>query len=469
MIRSGGVLTSGVKSLTTIWQGSPAQWPDWLSFRFGSYASIYARDLWVAVLVNKKGHAAARLPLKVYERGSQGREDASGSPYGQLLARPSATLDPYLFWLWVASSLLIYGEAFCGKRRDRGGRPVELVPLHPTRVVDELDNSKVRWFYVGDTGERAEFQRRDVVHFRFFAADQPRRGMSLLEPLRSTLENEYGARAANNAMWRNGGRPSIVLEHPKELSDAAMTRLSTQWREIHGGVDNWAKAAILEDGMTARPLPLNVEELQYVEARRLNREEACALYDVPPPVVHILDRATFSNITAQMRSMYRDTMAPLLNLMESTLEFELRDGRFGEVGDPDFGDDVYSEFLMDEVLRGDFEQRMTAYQQADFMTIAEKRAKENLPFIDGTDRLFINSASMPLASDGTLVNPRPSESDLRSVNARIGRANVVGDIDLDHVVRGLSPAGVAAVLDAYGQLPVDAPVDDIRSLLRGVT
>jgi hypothetical protein len=31
-------------------------------------------------------------------------------------------------------------------------------------------------------------------------------------------------------------------------------------------------------------------------------EEVCAAYDVPPPVVHILDHATFSNITEQLRS-----------------------------------------------------------------------------------------------------------------------------------------------------------------------
>jgi phage portal protein BeeE len=76
----------------------------------------------------------------------------------------------------------------------------------------------------------------------------------------------------------------------------------------------------------------------------------CAVYDVPPPVVHILDRATFSNITEQMRSMYRDTMAPRLGLYESVLDSQLR---------PDFDPrgDLYAEFLMDEVLRGSFEQR----------------------------------------------------------------------------------------------------------------
>ncbi len=526
MIRSRGVLSAArTKNPTTIWQGTTATWPDWLTFQQGSYAAIYERDLWVNVLVDKKAHAAARLPLHTYVKAADGREDARDAPYGQLLDSPSRTLDPYLFWLWVFSTLGVYGEAFLGKVRDQGGRPVELVALHPTKVFDEVDRDTgvVRWF-VGSSLNSAKtpIARRDLVHFRGYSASSARRGLSKLEPLRSTLENEYGARQANSAMWRNGGRPSVILEHPNQLSDPAMQRLSRTWAETHGGVDNWAKAAILEEGMKAAVLPLNIDDLAYVDGRRLNREEACAVFDVPPPVVHILDRATFSNITAQMRSMYRDTMAPFLNLVESTLSYELRDGTFGDPKrEPDFGGEFYAEFLMDQVLRGDFEQRMAAYQQADFMTIAEKREKENLPPIAGTERIFLNSASLPLGDDGQLELPnaggkgaarelaemlqklylsvgvvittdearqmvnaaggelgavaagelgpaKPSPADVRSIAARTGRADTVGDVNVDHVCRGLSPAGVATFMDAWSSLPADAPIDELRNLLRGV-
>ena len=83
----------------------------------------------------------------------------------------------------------------------------------------------------------------------------------------------------------------------------------------------------------------------------------CGAYDVPPPVVHILDRATFCNITEQMRSMYRDTMAPRLSLWESAIDYQLR---------PDFdaAGYLYAEFLLDEVLRGDFETRVQAWATA---------------------------------------------------------------------------------------------------------
>ena len=81
---------------------------------------------------------------------------------------------------------------------------------------------------------------------------------------------------------------------------------------------------MLEEGMKAEKVELTAEESQYIETRKLNREEVCAAYDIPPPVVHILDRATFSNITENLRSVYRDTQAPRLNMFESVLENDLR-------------------------------------------------------------------------------------------------------------------------------------------------
>jgi HK97 family phage portal protein len=336
-----------------------------------------------------------------------------------------------------------------------------LIPWHPTNVVDRVVDGERKWELHRSDGSHTEVSRSDLVHFRTYNPSSLLRGMSPLEPLRSTLENETGARAANSAMWRNGGRPSTVLEHPGTLTDGAMRRLAASWAESHGGVDNWAKAAILEEGMTATVIPLNVEELQYIEARKLNREETCAAYDVPPPVVHILDRATFSNITEQMRSMYRDTMAPKLRLIESTLETELRDGRFGDQSiDPDFGEEVYAEFLMDEVLRGDFEARAVAYRNADFMTLAEKRAKENLPYIDGTDKIFINSASLPLSQDTDGMSPRELAEGLQKIYLAVGKV-----ISADEAREILNRGGANLIGPAPTGSAKALPADALRTLM----
>jgi HK97 family phage portal protein len=452
VIQSSGVLTKTPS--VTVWQGTPSTWPHQLNLGqfWSSYSGIYRSNLWVAALVNKIASATARLPLKAYERGADNeRNPADDHPYAELLRRPNQLHDPYTFWTWTRSTIDIFGETFWGKVRDRGGRPIELVPLHPTAMSSTVDSDgRVTWAWDNGTSRIDDINRRDLVHFKLYNPDSLIRGMSPLEPLRSTLENEAGARAANSAMWRNGARPSALLKHPNTLSAPAQERLRASWNDLHSGTDNWAKTVILEEGMEAQLLPLNVEDLQYIESRKLNREEACAIYDVPPPVVHILDRATFSNITEQMRSMYRDTMAPKLRFLESTLEMELRDGRMGDRNrDPDFGEGVYAEFLMDEVLRGDFEVRVPAIAQAiqtGQMTPNEGRRIENRPPVEGGDVLLVNSALAPINGALPPLTDETTEDDgelapvipIRTVMGRLARPKSLEEIDPDALTEGLN-------------------------------
>jgi HK97 family phage portal protein len=454
--------------------GITPRWEILRESQWGAYGEIYARHLWVSVLVNKIANATARLPLKVYERNDLDRPEARGHPYAELLRNPNDEMDPFLFWMWMSSTLNIYGEAFAFKVRDGAGRPVKLMPWHPTLVHDEFVDGVRYWSITRGDGERQPVRRRDFVHFRMYNPRSQHRGMSPLEPLRDTLINEYGARTASTAMWQHGGRPSVILKHPGSFRhDSTVTRLRDQWNDIHGGVENWAKPAILEEGMDAQVIQLSSEELQYIESRKLNREECCAAYDVPPPVVHILDRATFSNITEQMRSMYRDTMAPKLKLIESTLEVELRDGRMGRTDiPPDFGDSVYAEFLMDEVLRGDFEQRMSAKAQAiqtGQLTPAEARKMENLPFIEGSDQLFINGAVVPLATaaEPPADVPIPTEQ-MRSLMGRLSRAESVADIDPGALVAGLNGHSQRVLIELERAQMADLSVAQFRERLRNM-
>jgi HK97 family phage portal protein len=441
------------------------------------YGAIYRRQLWPSVLVNKLAYAAARLPIKAYTRtASGGRDPASDTPYGRLLARPNDLHDPFFFWLWTASTFEIYGEAMWWK--DRGGLdgpPVQLWPVHPANVVvyravqQDIDAGRGR--IVGEliyrlwTSQGYKFMRgADVVHFRSYNPHDMIRGLSRMEPLRQTLLNEDAARRATTSFWTRGARPGYTLSHPGNLSEDAARRLKFQFDAAAGGPDRTGSTVVLEEGMTPTKLDLSNEEAQYIQTRKLNREEACAAWDVPPPVVHILDHATFSNITEQMRSMYRDTMAPRLGLYESVLQSQL-------ALDFDLSGNTYAEFLMDEVLRGDFEARMAAYSTGvnfGITTPAEVRGMENLPDLGpNTHKLFINSTMAPLddvsedwriakvaeaatAADVPVPTKAIDADVIRKVMGRMSRVKSLAEVDPAALTAGLngSTEAVLAALDA---------------------
>jgi hypothetical protein len=247
---------------------------------------------------------------------------------------------------------------------------------------------------------------------------------------------------------------------------------------MHAGADNTGKTVILEEGMTATPLTIKNTDAQYIETRKLNREEVVAAYDMPPPAVHILDHATFSNITEQFRSLYRDSGAVTLGYFEAVLEDQLRGSVRPGSSEPDFGDDVYAEFLLDEVLRGSFEARQDAYEKARYMTLAEKRERENLPFIEGTDVILVNTADQPLDLLGAVTMARiegarhrdtiPSQT-ARAVMGRLSRQKSLDEVDGVALTAGLDGYSAAVLAALTAEKAAGGDLVTFRSRIRAMT
>ena len=373
-----------------------------LTGRHAAFGLLYRTQPSISTVVDKVANSASRLSIKTWDTSSDtGKILANDSPYGKLIANPSLTLSPFTFWRWVQSTYEIYGEAYLLKVRPAPGKPpMALIPMHPTRTVVRRDlDGVVRYVFTLGVASAGIYtaDADDVIPFQRYNPDTQLRGMSRLEPLRSTLLNEDAARRAQASMWAKGARPSMLLTSSKTVSQTAATKLQAQFSTLNSGPDNAGRVAVLEDGMTAQIVQLNMEEMQYIEGRKLNMQEVCMVYDVPPPVVHILDHATFSNITEQMRSMYRDTMMPRLCDFESVLDFHLR---------PDFDHtgSLQAKFALDDVLRGDFETRAEAVAKlisSGIMKPAEARMMFDLDDAGKiADMLFANAALVPLGDSG---------------------------------------------------------------------
>ena len=374
-----------------------------LAGRQAHYSEMFKAQPWVFIVISKIAKAQARLPLDIWnlKAGTIGNAVDTTSPYARLMADPCPWLHRFGFWRWTRTTREIYGEAFWLKMRDADKNVIALAPMHPSRVMIKREETG-RLSYIFTLGVASAgllvADQDDVVPFMEYNAESLMRGMSKMEPLRTTLYNEDAIRRATESFWKRGARPATYLEHPKKLSQEAQDRLKANWDSRHAGPDLRGGTAVLEEGLTAKFQALNLEEMQYIESRKFNREEVCAVWDMPPTAVGILDHATFSNITEQLRSVYRDTMTPYLEDDESVLEHYLRP-EFGSAGE------YVAKFNMNGVLRGDFETRATAVSALVTGGIAkpeEGRVMMDLP--DSGDpeasKLYANAALVPLGSGG---------------------------------------------------------------------
>jgi HK97 family phage portal protein len=127
--------------------------------------------------------------------------------------------------------------------------------------------------------------------------------------------------------------------------------------EIYGGVDNGGKPALLPPGIEWKIVGHSAVEAELIDQRKVAREEVAAVYMIPPPMIGILDKATYSNISVQRQMAYTDSLGPPLVMIEQAINAILIQGLLREP-------DVYVEFDFSGVLRGDTAKEIEALRNA---------------------------------------------------------------------------------------------------------
>jgi HK97 family phage portal protein len=379
------------------------------------YAAIWRTQGALRTVVDFLGRNIASLGLHQFRRVSDtDRQRVTDSGLINLLDRPNPVTTRYRLLDALVRDFGIYDRAYWLKVKAKD-RPW-LLRLPPAQVSPLGGSFWPEAFeFDGGKGKRV-IPADQVVHFRGYSPDGDRGGAPPIEALRRVLAEEYEAGRMRENTLRNGARVSGYLERPAgapSWSDTAADRFRASWRSQYaGGGPESGGTPILEDGMKFVAASQTAEQLQYVEARKLTREEVAAAFFIPPTMVGVMDSATFSNIREQHKHLYQDTLGPWLSMIAEELSLQLL---------PDFPDaaGTYLEFNLAEKLRGSFEEQAAQIQTSvggPWMTRNEARALNNLPALEGGDELIV-----PLnVVEGGQASPSDSAPDTGALSGGAG-------------------------------------------------
>ncbi|WP_204745426.1 phage portal protein [Glycomyces paridis] len=393
---------------------------------YAHYDEIWRTQPNVRTVVGFLARNIAQLGINVFRRVSDtDRERLTDHPLAALLAnpQPGSKITRYrLIYGWM-SDLGIYDSCVLVKVRGAAGGTAGLIRI-PASQVEPIGDNWLQAEAYRITGTRGfkDVPADQVVHSFGYHPTDPRVGTSPLETLRRILAEEHAANTYREQLWRNGARTSGYIERPKDApdwSDVARNRFRAGWRAQYTGTGpETGGTPVLEDGMKYVAAAVSPKDAEYISARKLTREEVAAAYYIPPPMVGILEHATFSNIKEQHQNLYQDTLGPWLKFLKEDIELQL-------LPDLDTDPDIYCEFNLDEKLSGSFEEQASAASAAvgaPWMTVNEQRARRNLPEIDGGDDLIVpmnvtvGGQASPLDSA-----PAPKTRPLPGRKARLAR------------------------------------------------
>lgn len=346
-----------------------------------AYKHLYATQPNIRTCVDFLSRNLAHLGLHVFRRVSDtDRIRLTDHDLVRWLGKPNPSTTLYRLIENLIGDLGIYFNAYWYKVRyaDGNGRPaIGLVRLPPDEM--HVDGSLLASGYTWTVaGKRRTFELDEVCHFGGYNPLNTKEGLSPLETLRRILAEEVAAGNHREAYWLNASRMEGIIERPLAAPrwlPEQKREWRKQWAERFAGATGSGQVAVLEEGMTYRPASFSPKESEYLSARKLSREECAAAYQIPAPMVGILDHATFSNITEQHKHTYQDTLGPWAEMITQAIEAQL----LTECADQER---IYVEFNIAAKLAGSFEEQADSLLKATgrpYMTPNEARARVNLP------------------------------------------------------------------------------------------
>lgn len=358
------------------------------------YAKTFATDTWVYICVDKIAKAIAGLPLKVYQKTVTGGRLEVDNRISRLLKNPNPYQTRYEFWYTTVLGLELMGNAYWEIVRNAFGLPVEIYTLRPDRMQILPDpKAYVKGYLYKVNLKEIGFNANEIIHLKSPHPTDDYYGLSPISAARRSVLLDRYAQEHAEEFFKSGEMPGVVLEYDGTLSDAEYKRLNQRWKAAHGGRKKAHRTAILEGGLKGKNLGMTSQDAQFIKQRKMSREELCAIYDIPPAMVGLLEYANYANVQVQKIIWYTQGIRPRTNMKaESINKFLIPQFKQYE------NDNLYAEFLMDEVLKADEETRYKQYDMAvkgGWMLINQVRAKENWPALPWGNRWYYPLNLMP--------------------------------------------------------------------------
>jgi HK97 family phage portal protein len=347
--------------------------------------------VWAAV--NFISGTIAGLPLHVYDKTPKGKKKVRATTVNPVVGvLHDAVNDGLSSFQWrfdMMWAVLTEGRSVSYIERDDAGRVIDLYPMKDPCVT--LMSNGRKQYSTRAGGKERVFDQADVLDITFALKPDMITHRSPLRQCSVAIGKAYNANEYGSKLFKNGGMPSFALTGPFGSGKAAQRASDDIAEAARDAAQKGGQVLSIPLGHELKPLGSDPEKMQLVETQRFAVEEIARIFSLPPTFLQDLSRATFSNSEQQDLHLVKHTVKRWLEQIEAEMNLKL----FGR------GSLRIAEFNLDGLLRGDYKTRMegnsTAIQTGQ-LTPNEARELDNREPLDGGDQLYIQGATVPLAT-----------------------------------------------------------------------
>lgn len=343
----------------------------------------------------------AKLPVKVY----MGDEKLKDHEVHRLLAqRPNPYMTPSDYAKVVEFNRNHYGHAVVVIDWNRRSGAIRgLYPLDMSNVKIVIDDAgllkvgkgrSALYYIAKDPLSQKEYIYRsdDVLHFKGFTQDGII-GKSIREYLGELIENSQSAQGFVNKHFKEGLMGRIAVQYTGDIGETEQKAFQAKFARLNGGLKNAGKIIPMPVGYSLQHIDSKLVDSQFLDLKKLSAREIAAAFGVKPHQINDLDKSSYAAVDALNQQFYIDTLLPIVTGYEQEYDYKL-------FSTDEIQNGHRVKFNIDVVLRATLKDRMSAYGTAiqnGVYTPADARAKEDLPFIEGSDVLLVNGTMIPIS------------------------------------------------------------------------
>lgn len=335
----------------------------------------------VYTCINVRSQTIAALPMSVFREDKKtGRKEGwTDHPvYYPLAHEPNDYLTSANFFQTCMIHADSWGNSYALITRDDRGNAIAYEILEPFDVEPVVVEGKAFYKYYGDT-----IPGREVLHFRWFSYD----GLCGESPIRMNA-NTFGMALKQDrySALALGTKPPGFLSYEGDLKPEQKKQNQQEW----DSPKDLGKTKVLSGRWKYTPIMIPPDDAQYIEAKKLTKQEIYGIYRIPPTFAQDFERATFANAEQQDLVFVKHTITPLIRQIEQEINkkcFTERDKKTH-----------YVKFNLNGLLRGDLAARQAFYQSmvnSGVMNRNEARGFEELNAYQGGDDFLVQGAMVP--------------------------------------------------------------------------
>ena len=243
-------------------------------------------------------------------------EITAGALY-DLTSKPNPTSDWYSFIENLVTFLMVAGNAYTLKERNRAGKVSALYHLRPDRVrIIGGDHGAEGYVYtVG--GKDYSIPVEDICHLALPNPGGDLYGLSPLQVLARNVNLDLNMTDFAKVYFQNAGVPSGLLKIKRRLnSQEEASVIRSRWRSQFGGKSNFHRVAILDEDADYVPMANSPKDMALPELHDLTESRICAVFGVPAILVGAnvgLQRSTYSNYREARMAFHSETLEPMVS------------------------------------------------------------------------------------------------------------------------------------------------------------